>query len=70
MLRSLFPQERGWQKMRSAGLAKPPFVSPVCVLCRCCRAFPFHDRARIQADDLPFGFPVSLVRTPAVAGVH
>ena len=57
-----------WQKMRSGSLAKPLRASPVCVLCRCCRAFPFHNRARIQPDNAHPDFPVFPVGTPAVAG--
>lgn len=54
--------------MRSGSLAKSLRASSVCVLCRCCRAFPFHDRARIQPDDVHPDFPVFPVGTPAVAG--
>ncbi|MBQ6257044.1 MAG: hypothetical protein IJJ60_10690 [Clostridia bacterium] len=63
----------GWetrQKTRSLDLKKSSFQPPVCVLCRCFRAFPFRDRARMKPSDFPSGFPVSMVRTPAVAGVH
>ena len=40
-----FRRKKTWQKMRSGSLAKPSRALPVCVLCRCCQAFPFHDRA-------------------------